>query len=250
MAYCGNCGSPIADDAKFCENCGAPHMQAISQTAPELQNAAGDSGQQNLFSAGDLNPAPQLQNSNSSQQSAQTYSYGSGQQSQPQQDYSYGGGQQQTGSSYGSGASYGQGYTGGASGQIGGPTPGVGFVEAIQICFSKYATFEGRARRSEYWFYTLFIWAVQMILYILGIIRLGKSPEDGTNILMSIFSLATLLPSLAVFWRRMHDIGKSGAWFFLNLVPCIGSIVLLVFEITDSQPGENQFGMSPKYPVV
>ena len=250
MAYCGNCGSPIADDAKFCENCGAPHMQAISQTAPDLQNAAGDSVQQNLFSAGDLNSAPQQQNSNSSQQSEQTYSYGSSQQSQPQQDYSYGGGQQQTGSSYGSDASYGQGYTAGASGQIGGPTPGVGFVEAIQICFSKYATFEGRARRSEYWFYTLFIWAVQMILYILGIIILGKSPEDGTNILMSIFSLATLVPSLAVFWRRMHDIGKSGAWFFLNLVPCIGSIVLLVFELTDSQPGENQFGMSPKYPVI
>ena len=123
-------------------------------------------------------------------------------------------------------------------------------VEAIQTCFSKYATFEGRARRSEYWFYTLFIWAVQMILYILGIIILGKSPEDGTNILMSIFSLATLVPSLAVFWRRMHDIGKSGAWFFLNLVPCVGSIVLLVFELTDSQPGENQFGMSPKYPVI
>lgn len=225
-------------------------MQAISQTAPDLQNAAGDSVQQNLFSAGDLNSAPQQQNSNSSQQSEQTYSYGSSQQSQPQQDYSYGGGQQQTGSSYGSDASYGQGYTAGASGQIGGPTPGVGFVEAIQICFSKYATFEGRARRSEYWFYTLFIWIVQMILYVLGIIILGKSPEDGTNIFMSIFTLATFVPSLAVFWRRMHDIGKSGAWFFLNLVPCIGSIVLLVFEITDSQPGENQFGMSPKYPVV
>ena len=249
MAYCGNCGSPIADDAKFCENCGAPHMQAISQTAPDLQNAAGDSVQQNLFSAGDLNSAPQQQNSNSSQQPEQTYSYGGGQQSQPQQDYSYGGGQQ-AGSSYGSGASYGQGYTAGTSGQIGGPTPGVGFVEAIQICFSKYAAFEGRARRSEYWFYTLFIWIVQMILYVLGIIILGKSPEDGTNIFMSIFTLATFVPSLAVFWRRMHDIGKSGAWFFLNLVPCIGSIVLLVFEITDSQPGENQFGMSPKYPVV
>lgn len=250
MAYCGNCGSVIADDAKFCENCGAPHMQAVSQAAQDMQSAAGDSVQQNLFSAGDLNSAPQQQNSNSSQQSEQTYSYGSSQQSQPQQDYSYGGGQQQTGSSYGSDASYGQGYTAGASGQIGGPTPGVGFVEAIQICFSKYATFEGRARRSEYWFYTLFIWAVQMILYILGIIILGKSPEDGTNILMSIFSLATLVPSLAVFWRRMHDIGKSGAWFFLNLVPCVGSIVLLVFELTDSQPGENQFGMSPKYPVI
>lgn len=225
-------------------------MQAISQAAPDVQNAADAPVQQNLFSAGDLQSAHQQNAAGGSQQSEQTYSYGGGQQSQPQQDYSYGSSQQQTGPSYGSGASYGQGYTTGAAGNIGGPTPGVGFVEAIQICFSKYATFEGRARRSEYWYYTLFICIVQVILSILGIIILGSSPENGPNILQSIFSLATLVPSLAVFWRRMHDIGKSGAWFFLNLVPCIGSIVLLVFEITDSQPGENQFGMSPKYPVV
>jgi uncharacterized membrane protein YhaH (DUF805 family) len=194
---------------------------------------------------------PEQQNSNSSSQQAQpqetysSYSYGGGQQSQTQQSYSYSAGQQE-GSSYGTGAAYGSA----SAGNIGGPTPGVGFVEAVQTCFSKYATFEGRARRSEYWFYTLFIWLVQVVLAVVGMIVLGTSPEDGPNILMSIFSLATLVPSLAVFWRRMHDIGKSGAWFFLNLVPCIGSIVLLVFELTDSQPGENQFGMSPKYPVV
>ncbi len=230
MAYCGNCGSVIADDAKFCENCGAPHMQAVAQAAQA---------------------EPEQQNSNSSSQQAQpqetysSYSYGGGQQSQTQQSYSYSAGQQE-GSSYGTGAAYGSA----SAGNIGGPTPGVGFVEAVQTCFSKYATFEGRARRSEYWFYTLFIWLVQVVLAVVGMIVLGTSPEDGPNILMSIFSLATLVPSLAVFWRRMHDIGKSGAWFFLNLVPCIGSIVLLVFELTDSQPGENQFGMSPKYPVV
>ena len=230
MAYCGNCGSVIADDAKFCENCGAPHMQAVAQAAQA---------------------EPEQQNSNSSSQQAQpqetysSYSYGGGQQSQTQQSYSYSAGQQE-GSSYGTDAAYGSA----SAGHIGGPTPGVGFVEAVQTCFSKYATFEGRARRSEYWFYTLFIWLVQVVLAVVGMIVLGTSPEDGPNILMSIFSLATLVPSLAVFWRRMHDIGKSGAWFFLNLVPCIGSIVLLVFELTDSQPGENQFGMSPKYPVV
>jgi uncharacterized membrane protein YhaH (DUF805 family) len=230
MAYCGNCGSVIADDAKFCENCGAPHMQAVAQAAQA---------------------EPEQQNSNSSSQQAQpqetysSYSYGGGQQSQTQQSYSYSAGQQ-AGSSDGTGAAYGSA----SAGNIGGPTPGVGFVEAVQTCFSKYATFEGRARRSEYWFYTLFIWLVQVVLAVVGMIVLGTSPEDGPNILMSIFSLATLVPSLAVFWRRMHDIGKSGAWFFLNLVPCIGSIVLLVFELTDSQPGENQFGMSPKYPVV
>lgn len=230
MAYCGNCGSVIADDAKFCENCGAPHMQAVAQAAQA---------------------EPEQQNSNSSSQQAQpqetysSYSYGGGQQSQTQQSYSFSAGQQE-GSSYGTGAAYGSA----SAGNIGGPTPGVGFVEAVQTCFSKYATFEGRARRSEYWFYTLFIWLVQVVLAVVGMIVLGTSPEDGPNILMSIFSLATLVPSLAVFWRRMHDIGKSGAWFFLNLVPCIGSIVLLVFELTDSQPGENQFGMSPKYPVV
>lgn len=246
MAYCGNCGSLIADDAKFCENCGAPHMQAVSQAAQDAQSAAGDSVQQNLFSAGDLHAESQQQNTYSgSQQAQETYSYGGGQQS-----YSYSGGQQQTGSAYGSGASYGPAYSAGTSGQIGGPTPGMGFTEAVQTCFSKYATFSGRARRSEYWFYTLFIFIVQGILAVLGKIILGASPEDGPNILMSIFSLAIFIPSLAVFWRRMHDIGKSGAWFFLNLVPCVGSIVLLVFELTDSQPGENQFGMSPKYPVI
>ena len=140
MAYCGNCGSVIADDAKFCENCGAPHMQAVAQAAQA---------------------EPEQQNSNSSSQQAQpqetysSYSYGGGQQSQTQQSYSYSAGQQE-GSSYGTGAAYGSA----SAGNIGGPTPGVGFVEAVQTCFSKYATFEGRARRSEYWYFMLFSWIV------------------------------------------------------------------------------------------
>ena len=122
------------------------------------------------------------------------------------------------------------------------------FMDAVRTCFNKYADFSGRARRSEYWFYTLFVGIIQLVLGIVGNMIFG-APESGTNILQNIFSLAIMIPSLAVFWRRMHDIGRTGLWFFLNLVPCIGQVVLLVFECTDSQPGENMYGMSPKYPA-
>ena len=134
------------------------------------------------------------------------------------------------------------------SSRTSGPLPMMGFMEAVQKCFSNYVNFSGRARRSEYWFYTLFVGLVQLALGIIGNMIFG-APESGTNILQNIFSLAIMIPSLAVFWRRMHDIGKTGLWFFLNLVPCIGQVVLLVFECTDSQPGENMYGMSPKYPA-
>ena len=124
----------------------------------------------------------------------------------------------------------------------------MGFTEAVQTCLSKYIDFSGRARRSEYWFFTLFVCIAQMVLGFAGNMIFGAPENGGTNMLQNLFSLVVFLPSVAVFWRRMHDIGRTGLWFLLNLVPFIGQIVLLVFECTDSQPGENQFGMSPKYP--
>ena len=76
---------------------------------------------------------------------------------------------------------------------------------------------------------------------------LGTVSEDtGYGIIYSLYTLAVLLPGLAVLVRRLHDIGKSGWWIFISLVPLIGSIVLLVFLATDSQPGENQYGPNPK----
>ena len=85
----------------------------------------------------------------------------------------------------------------------------MGFKEAIIKVFNNYANFSGRARRSEYWYFFLF---TGLVTGVLG--ALGGNPENGRNIftvLSSLFSLAVFIPNLAVIWRRLHDIGKSGA---------------------------------------
>lgn len=108
----------------------------------------------------------------------------------------------------------------------------MGFVEAIKTCFAKYATFEGRARRSEYWYFCLFGFIVSLLL--------GWIPVVGM-----LIGLALLLPSIAVFVRRMHDIGKSGWWYLLVFVPLV-NLVLIYFAILDSQTGTNEYGANPK----
>lgn len=111
------------------------------------------------------------------------------------------------------------------------------FKDAVVSCFKKYVDFSGRARRSEFWYFSLF---TALISFILGLI-FGE-----TSIINGLFSLAILLPSLAVSWRRMHDIGKSGAWNLIILVPLVGWIFLLVWDCTNSQPSANRFGPCPK----
>ena len=98
------------------------------------------------------------------------------------------------------------------------------FVESISTCFAKYADFNGRAQRPEFWWWVLFVFLVNVIT---GMI----SPLVST-----VFSLATLLPSLAVTARRLHDINRSGWWQLIGLVPVIGLIVLLVFLAQESKP--------------
>jgi len=110
--------------------------------------------------------------------------------------------------------------------------------EAVVSVLSKYVDFSGRARRSEYWYFTL---AYAIVSIIVGII----AKVTGLNILSTILSLAVLLPSLAVGARRLHDIGKSGWWLLINLTG-IGAIVLLIWAVTDSQAGSNQYGPNPK----
>ena len=111
------------------------------------------------------------------------------------------------------------------------------FMTAIKTCFSKYTTFSGRARRSEYWNFALFCVLVSTAL---GIIF----PDQ--ELVSSLFSLITFMPNLAVSWRRMHDIGKSGAWSLLAFLPIIGTIIVLIWECKDSQPGSNAYGPNPK----
>ena len=103
----------------------------------------------------------------------------------------------------------------------------------------KYATFTGRATRAEFWYFILFNTIVSFILAILDGIF-------GTNgVFYGIYVLAVLIPTLAVEVRRLHDIGKSGWWLLISMIPIIGIIVLIVWFATDSKE-DNQYGPNPK----
>jgi uncharacterized membrane protein YhaH (DUF805 family) len=110
----------------------------------------------------------------------------------------------------------------------------------------KYATFEGRARRKEYWFFALFYVLVFLALALVDGVTGTYNEDAGIGLLSGLYVLATLIPSLAVMVRRLHDIGRSGWWVLVGLVPLLGDIVLLVFACFDSQPGVNRFGPNPK----
>lgn len=97
------------------------------------------------------------------------------------------------------------------------------FGESIRTCFSKYATFDGRATRSEYWWFFLFTFLVSAALSIFS------------EVLPGVFSLGVLLPSLAVGVRRLHDIDKSGWFLLLWFIPVIGWIVLIVWAIQEGK---------------
>ena len=119
--------------------------------------------------------------------------------------------------------------------------------EAILNVLNNYANFSGRARRSEYWYFVLFYGIVVFALSTLS--RIVGSESILASIIAGIsglFSLAILVPNLAVTWRRLHDIGKSGGFYFICLIPVVGTILLLVWLCRDSEPGENQYGPSPK----
>ena len=119
----------------------------------------------------------------------------------------------------------------------------MGFKNAVTTCFRKYATFSGRARRSEYWWFILFVNIVSAAL------NAWFANENGFSLLGTVFELATVIPTLAVTWRRMHDIGKGGIWGLIDIIPLVGWIFLLVWFCRDSQPEDNRFGPNPKAPA-
>jgi uncharacterized membrane protein YhaH (DUF805 family) len=110
----------------------------------------------------------------------------------------------------------------------------------------KYATFEGRARRKEFWFFALFNFLAMIVLALIDGVLGTFSEEAGIGLLSGIYVLAIIIPSIAVTVRRLHDTDRSGWWFLLSFVPLIGGLVLLVFEVLDSTPGANRYGPNPK----
>ena len=120
-------------------------------------------------------------------------------------------------------------------------------MEWYLIVLKKYAVFEGRARRAEYWMFTMFniLVSIGIVLLEMGVL-LGILGINTAGIFNLIYTFAVLLPGLSVLVRRLHDTGRSGWYFFISLIPIIGSFVLLYFLIQDSAPGENQYGPNPK----
>ena len=125
------------------------------------------------------------------------------------------------------------------------------FGEAVKSFWSHYATFKGRARRSEYWFIQLFLIVTNLAVAAIDLVLMGGDVDrfmanGGGGIVGLIWIFVSIVPALAVLVRRLHDTDKSGWWVLLGLVPFVGGVVLFVFTVLDSTAGENKHGASAK----
>lgn len=128
------------------------------------------------------------------------------------------------------------------------------FAAAIRNAYSHYATFRGRATRSEFWKFALFTVIVMVVLYLPLIVTGGITGEPGGGVSLlvtvsllaaGIFMLVSLLPYLSVLVRRLHDTDRSGWWYWIVLVPFVGGVILLVLLALPTTAGDNRFGSAP-----
>ncbi|MDP1666809.1 MAG: DUF805 domain-containing protein [Methylobacter sp.] len=110
----------------------------------------------------------------------------------------------------------------------------------------KYAEFNGRASRQEYWFFMLFNIIISAFFATIDFFSGTFNAETGVGLLSGLYSLAVLIPGIAVTVRRLHDTDRSGWWLLIPLIPVIGGIVLFIFMVQDSTSGDNQYGPNPK----
>ena len=142
------------------------------------------------------------------------------------------------------------------------PTPaGLGFGAAIKEVFSKYGVFRGRATRSEFWWWQLFLFLVPGLTILLGFILAGVagaqeqtygSSSEGMTVFAGLLlfaaglvGLAFLVPTIAVSVRRLHDMDLSGWLYLIILIPSVGGIILFVMMLMPSKPHPNQYGLAP-----
>ena len=115
----------------------------------------------------------------------------------------------------------------------------------LKVVKEKYADFSGRAGRPEFWYFVLANILISIGLALIDNILGTTVGAGGTGILGSIYSLAILIPSIAVGVRRLHDTDRSGWWILIGLIPLIGAIVLIVFYVQEGIPGTNEYGPNP-----
>ena len=127
------------------------------------------------------------------------------------------------------------------------------FTSAIKSGFSNYTNFSGRASRSEYWYFYLFLVIVNIVagiidgflqIYLIQPVETEFGPAGGTGLFAGLALFGLLIPILALTWRRLHDLDKSGALFFIGFT-CIGLIPLLIWHVTKGTTGPNRFGPDP-----
>lgn len=219
--FCKQCGSQLKDGAVFCTNCGAQQNPAqvppVQETEPDLEKTVGA-----------FTEMPNFQQAQPVQEPvaapAQEPSYREPIPPQPVQ--------QSVRPAYQAPVQTQNAYTP----STGTPHNGkVGFGKAISLFFKNYVNFSGRASKSEYWWVFLF----NMITFIpLSLISSAVPP------LGSLCSIALMIPGISLAVRRLHDTGKSGAYWFMGLIPLAGGIILLIEFLKDSE-GDNQYGPGP-----
>jgi uncharacterized membrane protein YhaH (DUF805 family) len=116
----------------------------------------------------------------------------------------------------------------------------------VFAAIKKYTVFQGRARRSEFWFFFLFVMVGVFVLAIIDNLIGIASQSTGIGLFSVLFLLSMLLPSIAAQIRRLHDTGRSGWWSLVNVIPYVGSIILLVLLALPGEEGANKWGENPK----
>lgn len=126
------------------------------------------------------------------------------------------------------------------------------FGDAVRTCYGKYATFAGRARRSEFWWFYLFTLLPSALIWAVAFLAGSKSGGGFSGlgylllVIATVWALANIIPTIAVSVRRLHDSDRSGWWFWIQLIPCgIGYVWFLVLLIIEGTRGPNTFGPEP-----
>lgn len=118
--------------------------------------------------------------------------------------------------------------------------------QAVVHVFQNFTNFNGRARRSEYWYFQLFNWVLPIALFLLGLLSQVGAILVLAWVITFLYGLVCIIPGLALTCRRLHDVGKPGSYMFFWLLPIAGEILMLVWTLQDSDPGENRYGKNPK----
>ena len=125
------------------------------------------------------------------------------------------------------------------------------FATAIRSFWSRFRDFKGRSSRAEYWLVQLFLVVTNLAVAFIDLALMGWDVDrfianGGGGIVGLVWILVTIVPALALLVRRLHDTGKSGWLALLGFIPFLGALLLLIFTVTDSTPGDNRYGSNPK----